>query len=62
MDPASIAGSVIGTVATGAASKAVDTTQKKWGMKAVATQILIVVAVLALYQVYKTGHWRGVTG
>ena len=62
MDPVSIASSAIGAVATTAATSGAQKTQETWGWKGIATNIAIVVAILAMYQAYKTGSWRGITG
>lgn len=62
MDPVSIAGSAIGAVATTAATSGAQKAQEKYGWKGIATNIAIVVAVLALFQAYKTGSFRGITG
>ena len=62
MDPGSIAGAALSSAATSAAGKGVEASHKKWGLKGVAVNIAIVVAILALFQVYRTGTWRGITG
>lgn len=62
MDPVSIAGSAIGAAATTAATSGTQKSIDQYGWKGIATNIAIVVAILALYQVYKTGSWRGITG
>ena len=62
MDPVSIAGSAIGAVATTAATSGAQKSVDHYGWKGIATNIAIVVAVLALFQAYKTGSFRGITG
>lgn len=62
MDPGSIAGAALSTAATSAAGKGVEASHKKWGMKGIAVNAAIVIALLALFQVYRTGSFRGITG
>lgn len=62
MDPGSIAGTALSSAATSATSKGVEASHKKWGLKGVAVNIAIVVSILALFQVYRTRSWRGITG
>ena len=62
MDPVSIAGSAIGAVATTAATSGAKKAQDAYGWKGIATNIAIVIAILAMYQVYRTRSFRGITG
>ena len=62
MDPGSIAAAALGTAASGAATKTIDSAHERWGMKGVLTTGAIIVAVLALVQAVRTKSFRGITG
>ena len=62
MDPGSVVGAALSSAATSAASKGVESSHKKWGMKGVGMNLLAVVGLLALFQIYRTRSFRGITG
>lgn len=62
MDPGSIAASALGAAATSVATKGVDKTQEKYGLKGVLTAGAMIIAILSLFQARKTKSFRGILG
>lgn len=62
MDPVSVGGAALSGAAGTSASTSVTKSYEKWGWKAIATHAAVIVAILAIFQAFRTKSMKGIFG